>query len=112
MRPRGSRWQHGSYLATDRSEAAEPYLQRAADRPVQTLKSSLTLADYDGSLGRYDDAKAALSRIARAESADGAAAQVRLAALEYAAGSRDEGRQLPARVIKRPLRSAIRHCRA
>ena len=89
------------YLATDRSEAAESYLQRAADRPVQTLKSSLALADYYGSLGRYDDAKAALSRIARAESADGAAAQVRLAALEYASGSRDEGRRLLARVIKR-----------
>ena len=89
------------YLATDRSDAAEPYLQRAADRPVQTLKSSLALADYYGSLGRYDDAKAALSRIARAGSADGAAAQVRLAALEYAAGSRDEGRRLLARVIKR-----------
>jgi cellulose synthase operon protein C len=89
------------YLATERPEAAEFYLQRAADRPVQTLKSSLALADYYGSLGRYDDAKAALSRIARAESADGAAAQVRLAALEYASGSRDEGRRLLGRVIKR-----------
>jgi tetratricopeptide (TPR) repeat protein len=89
------------YLATGRPEAAEPYLQRAADRPVQTLKSSLALADYYGSLGRYDDAKTALARIARAESADGAAAQVRLAALEYASGSRDQGRRLLARVIKR-----------
>lgn len=89
------------YLATDRADAAEPYLQRAADRPVQKLQSSLALADYYGSLGRYDDAKAALSRIARAESADGAAAQVRLAALEYASGSREEGRRLLARVIKR-----------
>ena len=49
------------YLATGRPEAAEPYLQRAADRPVQTLKSSLALADYYGSLGRYDDAKTALA---------------------------------------------------
>ena len=89
------------YLATDRPALAEPYLQRAADRPVQKLQSSLALADYYGSLGRYEEAKAALSRIARAESTDGTAAQVRLAALEYASGSREEGRRLLARVIKR-----------
>jgi len=89
------------YLATSRPEAAEPYLQSAADRPVQKLQSSLALADFYGSMGRYDEAKAALGRIARAESADGAAAQVRLAALEYASGSREEGRRLLARVIKR-----------
>jgi tetratricopeptide (TPR) repeat protein len=89
------------YLATDRPDAAEPYLQHAADRPVQMLQSSLALADYYGSLGRYEEAKATLSRIARAENADGAAAQVRLAALEYASGSREEGLRLLARVIKR-----------
>jgi tetratricopeptide (TPR) repeat protein len=89
------------YLATERPDAAEAYLRRAADRPAQKLHSSLALADFYGSLGRYDDAKAALSRVARAESADGAAAQVRMAALEYTSGSRDEGRRLLARVIKR-----------
>lgn len=89
------------YLATERPEAAEAYLRRAADRPAQQLHSSLALADFYASLGRYDDAKTALSRIARVESADGPAAQVRLAALEYASGSRDEGRRLLARVIKR-----------
>jgi tetratricopeptide (TPR) repeat protein len=89
------------YLSTDRPDRAEAYLRRAADRPAQKLRSSLALADYYGSLGRYDDAKAALSRIARAESADADAAQVRLAALEYASGSREEGRRLLNRVIKR-----------
>jgi tetratricopeptide (TPR) repeat protein len=89
------------FLATDRPEAAEGYLRRAADRPAQKHKSSLALADFYGSLGRYDDAKAALARIARVESADAAAAQIRLAALEYVAGSREEGRRLLARVIKR-----------
>jgi tetratricopeptide (TPR) repeat protein len=89
------------YLATDRPDAAEAFLQRAADRGAQTLHSSLALADFYGSQGRYDEAKAALTRVARAESADAAAAQVRLAALEYASGSREEGRRLLARVIKR-----------
>jgi tetratricopeptide (TPR) repeat protein len=89
------------YLATDRPEEAEDYLRRAADRPAQKLKSSIALADFYGSLGRYDDAKTALSRVARAESTDAAAAQVRLAALEYVAGSPEEGRRLLARVLKR-----------
>jgi Flp pilus assembly protein TadD len=89
------------YLATERPEMAEEYLKRAAEQPVQTHHSSLALADFYGSLGRYDDAKAALTRIARAESLDAPAAQVRLAALEYAAGSREEGRRLLNRVLKR-----------
>ena len=89
------------YLATDRPDLAEAFLRRAADRGAQTLHSSLALADFYGSQGRYDEAKAALSGMARAENADAAAAQVRLAALEYVSGSREEGRRLLARVIKR-----------
>jgi tetratricopeptide (TPR) repeat protein len=89
------------YLSTDRAEAAEAHLRRAADRPAQRLRSSLALADFYGSLGRYDEARAALSRIARAESTDAASAQVRLAALEYVSGSREEGRRLLARTLKR-----------
>ena len=89
------------YLATDRPDLAESSLIRAADRPVQKHRSSLALADYYGSLGRFDESKAALDRVARTESADAAAAQVRLAALEYASGAREEGRRLLARVLKR-----------
>jgi tetratricopeptide (TPR) repeat protein len=89
------------YLATDRPDMAETALIRAAQQPVQKHHSSLALADFYGSLGRFDDAKAALNQIARTESNDANAAQVRLAALEYASGARDEGRRLLARVLKR-----------
>ncbi len=96
------------YLATERPEMAEPYMRRAAERVVQKYGSSLALADFYGSLGRFDDAKAALTRIERAESTDASAAQVRLAALEYASGARDEGRALLNRLLKhRPTPEAL-----
>lgn len=89
------------YLATDRQDTAEPYLQQAADRPAQKYHSSLALSDFYASLNRFEDAKAALARISRAESRDAAAAQVRLAALEYASGSREEAHRLLKRLLKR-----------
>lgn len=97
----GNRALAALFLATERPDQAETSLIRAADRPVQKYRSSLALADYYGSLGRFDEAKAALERVARTESVDAAAAQVRLAALEYASGAREEGRRLLARVLKR-----------
>jgi tetratricopeptide (TPR) repeat protein len=89
------------YLATDRQDSAEPYLQRAADRPAQKYRSSLALSDFYASLNRFEDAKAALSRVRRAESTDAAAAQIRLAALEYASGAHEEAHRLLKRVLKR-----------
>jgi tetratricopeptide (TPR) repeat protein len=97
----GNRALAALYLATDRPDLAEASLIRAADRPVQKHRSSLALADYYGSLGRFAEAKAALEKVARTESVDAQAAQVRLAALEYASGAREEGRRLLAGLLKR-----------
>ena len=88
------------YLATNRPEAAEPSCRAPpiAGAKAPVLAGPRRLLRLDGTVRRSEGRA---GRIARAESADGAAAQVRLAALEYASGSREEGRRLLARVIKR-----------
>jgi tetratricopeptide (TPR) repeat protein len=89
------------YLATERPGLAEPFLQKAAGRPAQKLRSTLALADYYASLERFDEARAALTRISRAESTDATAAQIRLAAIAFVSGSREEAHRLLNRVLKR-----------
>jgi tetratricopeptide (TPR) repeat protein len=96
------------YLATDRPGNAEVHFKQAADRPAQRYRSSLALGDYYASLGRYDEARAALARISQAESVDGPAAKVRLAALAYVSGEPEEGRRLLERLLKnRPTPEAL-----
>jgi len=77
------------YLASNRGTEAEPYLKAYADA-AKTAASRLALADYYTSFDRPDDALPILDAILANDAPAYAAAQSRLAALEFMRGKKNE----------------------
>ena len=76
------------YLATRRVKEAEAPLKAVAE-VSQSAAAQLQLADYYAETGRTDDAVALLTPLASAQETS-VEAEARLAAIDYAAGRRDE----------------------
>jgi tetratricopeptide (TPR) repeat protein len=77
------------YLASNRVASAEPYLKTFAD-VSKTVAARLGLADYYTLMNRASDAARILNTVGVEDSQAFAAAQSRLAAIEYAGGQRAE----------------------
>ena len=84
------------YLATRRAPEAERHFQALAAQPG----GQLALADYYAGLNRRDAALAVLKKVQDgADKADGRAARLRIAALQYAAGKKAEAHDIVDGVI-------------
>ena len=92
------------YLTSNRGADAEPHLQAIADS-TQGLDARLALADYYALSGRPADAERTLALLAGQRNAFGPM-HTRLAAMEFAAGKRDEARTRIERVLRREPNNA------
>ena len=100
LHPRANRMLALLYLASNRAPEAERHLKAVAD-VTKTVAARLALADYYSLMRRAPDAIATLESIPASDSEAFAAAQTRLAAIEYAQGRATDSKNRLSRVLSR-----------